>query len=66
MYGRPGFLATLAGAIFVPLMLFLPETNRRIVADGFYQPPLQCQSLTGVMIAKNRRDNNTYILLNSV
>jgi MFS family permease len=47
------FLPILAGAVFVPLMLFFPETNRKVVGDGSYPPPLQCQSLTGVMIARS-------------
>lgn len=42
----------MAGVVFVPLMLFFPETNRKVVGDGSYPPPPQCKSVTSAMIAR--------------
>ncbi|KAJ9249688.1 hypothetical protein DTO195F2_8425 [Paecilomyces variotii] len=39
------FLTIFAGAFFVPLLLFLPETARRIVGNGSRPPPRWNQSL---------------------
>ena len=56
------FLAILAGVFFIPLLLFFPETNHNVVGDGSYRPPLHCQSLTGLMIARSLKRKN--IVLN--
>ncbi|KAI9644092.1 hypothetical protein NHQ30_007444 [Ciborinia camelliae] len=43
-----GFLAIFSTAFFIPLLLFMPETCRKIVGDGSIPPPKWSRSLTNV------------------
>ena len=43
-----------AGALFVLILLFLPETCRKVVGDGSVPPPKLNQSLTGIIRERNR------------
>ncbi|KAF8863482.1 MFS general substrate transporter [Acephala macrosclerotiorum] len=49
------FLAILAGAFFIPMLLFMPETCRKIVGDGSVPPPTWNRSLMN-HIDKKRRE----------
>ncbi|KAL9092029.1 MAG: hypothetical protein Q9159_001027 [Coniocarpon cinnabarinum] len=52
----PGFLTILAGAFVVPLILFYPETCRKVVGNGSIPPPLWNRDL--ISIIKDRRQRN--------
>ena len=43
-----------SGALFVLILLFLPETCRKVVGDGSIPPPKLNQSLTGIVRERNR------------
>jgi multidrug resistance protein len=43
-----------SGATFILLLLFLPETCRKVVGDGSIPPPKLNQSLTGIIRERNR------------
>ena len=43
-----------SGATFVLLLLFLPETCRKVVGDGSIPPPKLNQSLAGIIRERNR------------
>ncbi|KAL2041487.1 hypothetical protein N7G274_005869 [Stereocaulon virgatum] len=43
-----------SGATFILLLLFLPETCRRVVGDGSIPPPKLNQSLTNIIRERNR------------
>ncbi|KAM3074587.1 hypothetical protein ACMFMG_008016 [Clarireedia jacksonii] len=49
-----GFLAIFAMIFFIPLLLFLPETCRKIVGDGSIPPPKWDQSITSYRDARKR------------
>ncbi|PYI03954.1 MFS general substrate transporter [Aspergillus sclerotiicarbonarius CBS 121057] len=49
------FLLIYSGAFFIPLLLFLPETCRKVVADGSVPPPLLNQSVSDVIRHRNRK-----------
>ncbi|PWY81530.1 MFS general substrate transporter [Aspergillus sclerotioniger CBS 115572] len=49
------FLLIYSGAFFIPLLLFLPETCRKVVADGSVPPPLFNQSVSDVIRHRNRK-----------
>lgn len=49
------FLLILSSAFFVPLLLFLPETCRKVVGNGTIPPPLLNMSVTD-MIRHQRRE----------
>lgn len=49
-----GFLAILAVTFFIPMLLFFPETCRKIVGDGSIPPPRLNQSFLGYMNEKKR------------
>ncbi|KAK9237466.1 major facilitator superfamily domain-containing protein [Lipomyces kononenkoae] len=48
------FLLIFAGVFSVPLILFLPETCRKVVGDGSVPPPALSMSLTDVIRHRNR------------
>jgi len=48
------FLLILALAFFIPILLFLPETCRKIVGDGSFPPPWTSANLTDSIRFKNR------------
>ncbi|KAL9057248.1 MAG: hypothetical protein Q9162_002452 [Coniocarpon cinnabarinum] len=50
------FLTILAGAFVVPLILFYPETCRKVVGNGSIPPPLWNRDLIGII--KDRRQRN--------
>lgn len=43
-----------SAALFVLILLFLPETCRKVVGDGSIPPPKLNQSLTGIIRERNR------------
>ncbi|TGO61111.1 hypothetical protein BOTNAR_0134g00090 [Botryotinia narcissicola] len=43
-----GFLAIFSMIFFIPLLLFMPETCRKIVGDGSIPPPKWSRSLTNI------------------
>ncbi|KAF7925228.1 hypothetical protein EAE99_006092 [Botrytis elliptica] len=43
-----GFLAIFSMAFFIPLLLFMPETYRKIVVDGSIPPPKWSRSFTNI------------------
>lgn len=47
-------LTIISGVLFVFLLLFLPETCRKVVGDGSIPPPKLNQSLTGSIRERNR------------
>lgn len=47
-------LTIMSGVLFVFLLLFLPETCRKVVGDGSIPPPKLNQSLTGIIRERNR------------
>ena len=47
-------LNIMSGVLFVLLLLFLPETCRKVVGDGSIPPPKLNQSLTGIIRERNR------------
>ena len=47
-------LTIMSGVLFVLLLLFLPETCRKVVGDGSIPPPKLNQSLTGIIRERNR------------
>lgn len=47
-------LTIIAAAIFVPVALFLPETNRKIVGNGSFPPPRLLASITSVVQQRRR------------
>ena len=47
-------LTILSAAVFVPLLIFLPETCRKVVGDGSIPPPPLNQSLTDIVRQRNR------------
>ncbi|RAL00028.1 MFS transporter [Aspergillus ibericus CBS 121593] len=49
------FLLIYSGAFFIPLLLFLPETCRKVVADGSVPPPVLNQSVSDVIRHRNRK-----------
>ncbi|KAH8808032.1 MFS multidrug transporter-like protein [Xylogone sp. PMI_703] len=49
-----GFLAILATVFFIPMLLFFPETCRKIVGDGTIPPPKLNHSLTSILKEKKR------------
>lgn len=55
------FLLVLSGVYLVPLLLFLPETSRKLVGDGSTPPPRWNMSLLNVtMASRQRRSNPNY------
>ncbi|KAK9370594.1 major facilitator superfamily domain-containing protein [Lipomyces kononenkoae] len=48
------FLLIFAGAFFIPLLLFLPETCRKVVGDGSVPPPILSTSITDIIRHRNR------------
>jgi MFS family permease len=48
------FLTIFAVAVFVPLMLFFPETGRKVVGDGSVPPPRLNHSLTSLLRERKR------------
>ncbi|KAF7874213.1 hypothetical protein EAF04_002885 [Stromatinia cepivora] len=44
-----GFLAIFSTAFFIPLLLFMPETCRKIVGDGSIPPPKWSRCLTNIL-----------------
>ena len=48
------FLLILSGAFFLPLLLFLPETCRKVVGDGSIPPPKLNMSVTDIIRYRNR------------
>ncbi|PLN86842.1 MFS general substrate transporter [Aspergillus taichungensis] len=51
------FLTILAGVFFLPLLLFLPETARKIVGNGSQPPPLW--NMSPLQLIQQRRSPNT-------
>ncbi|TAQ90919.1 hypothetical protein B7494_g812 [Chlorociboria aeruginascens] len=49
------FLTILGVAFFIPMLLFFPETCRRIVNDGTIPPPRYARSLTTYLNERKRR-----------
>ena len=47
-------LTIISGVLFVLLLLFLPETCRKVVGDGSIPPPRLNQSLTGIIRERSR------------
>lgn len=47
------FLAILASVVFVLLVIFFPETNRKVVGNGSYSPHPICQSVTNILLARS-------------
>ena len=47
-------LTIMSGVLFVLILLFLPETCRKVVGDGSIPPPRLNQSLTGIIRERNR------------
>lgn len=47
-------LTIMSGVLFVFVLLFLPETCRKVVGDGSIPPPKLNQSLTGIICVRNR------------
>ena len=47
-------LTIMSGVLFVFILLFLPETCRKVVGDGSIPPPKLNQSLTGIIRERNR------------
>ena len=50
------FLLIASGVYFVPLILFFPETGRKLVGDGSIPPPRWNRCLTDIMRDKKRQD----------
>lgn len=55
------FLTIFAGVYFLPLMLFFPETCRKVVGDGTVPPPKWNQSITGYLREKERIRSGTLV-----
>lgn len=53
------FLTIFATVYFLPLMLFFPETCRKVVGDGSVPPPKWNQSITGYLREKERARSGT-------
>ena len=51
------FLLILSGAFFLPLLLFLPETCRKVVGDGSIPPPPLNNSVTDYIRHRRRKRN---------
>lgn len=49
------FLIIASGVIFIPVVLFFPETCRKVVGDGSVPPPLASVSLTSIIKDRHRR-----------
>ncbi|RFU33346.1 hypothetical protein B7463_g2992, partial [Scytalidium lignicola] len=49
-----GFLAILATTFFIPMLLFFPETCRKIVGDGTIPPPKLNHSVMSIMKERKR------------
>lgn len=49
------FLIIASGLLFVPVVLFFPETCRKVVGDGSVPPPLASVSLTSIIKHRHRR-----------
>ena len=47
-------LTIMSGVLFVLILLFLPETCRKVVGDGSIPPPKLNQSLTGIIRERSR------------
>lgn len=52
------FLLILGGVYFVPLALFFPETNRKLVGDGSIKPPKWSRTLPDVLSDRKRQRRN--------
>lgn len=50
------FLTIFAGALFVPLLIFLPETARKVVGNGSRTPPVRNMSLMQLCV-RHRHKN---------
>ncbi|KAK9357741.1 major facilitator superfamily domain-containing protein [Lipomyces starkeyi] len=48
------FLLIFAGAFFLPLLFFFPETCRKVVGDGSVPPPTLSMSVTDIIRHRNR------------
>lgn len=48
------FLFIFSAAVFIPLILFLPETCRKVVDNGSIPPPLFSQNITDMIRHKRR------------
>ncbi|KAF2816673.1 MFS general substrate transporter [Mytilinidion resinicola] len=55
------FLTIFAAVYAIPLLLFFPETCRKVVGDGSVPPPKINQSITGHLREKSRQRTNTPI-----
>ncbi|KIW42762.1 uncharacterized protein PV06_06276 [Exophiala oligosperma] len=51
------FLFIVGGVYIIPLLIWFPETSRKIVGDGSIQPPKLNMSLAGVL-KQDRNDND--------
>ncbi|GLA31660.1 hypothetical protein AnigIFM63326_010340 [Aspergillus niger] len=49
------FLLIFSGAFFLPLLLFLPETCRKVVADGSVPPPTLNKNISDTLRHRNRK-----------
>ena len=48
------FLAIFAAAVFIPMLIFFPETCRKIVGDGTIPPPILNQSVISYLSERRR------------
>ena len=57
------FLTIFAASFFLPLMLFFPETGRKVVGDGSVPPPMLNRSL--ISFLKERKRAKSGVVFNS-
>lgn len=48
------FLMIFSGVVFIPLILFMPETCRNVVDNGSIPPPLFSRNITDIIRHRNR------------